>query len=127
MTTPKPFSIKVSGQDLIVNPVLTGFHIYNRKSSFIAYIATKVVGDIGNQLFIQFNNGAGIIIPDLPREVIAKTVAAVSIGKFFHAELKDHYPVTDVENNCITVAVEEEDVPEGGDSEMFNDFDDVDI
>lgn len=102
----KPFNITLSGQELTVDSTLKDFQIYSRKSSFIAFIATQA--DEG-KLFIQFNNGNCAIFEGVPKEIIAKAVMADSIGKLYHAELKDKFTAVKLDDNLITVAEAEDD------------------
>lgn len=105
----KPFKQTLNNQPVLVNHLLEGWTIYHRQSSYVAYIAVNPGGD---SLFIQFNNGTCFIYPGLPIDLIKEAIAAESIGKFFHAQLKGKYEGEAVESHCIQPD-EEEDEDEG--------------
>ena len=101
MTTTNQHTLSINGKLCLVNDILKGFQIYDRKSSMIAYIGTNVAS---SELFIQFNNGKGFSYAEVPAKVLAEAIIAPSIGKFFHANIKDKFTATEVESDCITPA-----------------------
>lgn len=105
MSTTNTFQTTVAHKSVTVNNILKDFTIYNRASSMIAYIAVNAPTQ---ELFIQFNNGKGFIYKEVPMIVLTGIIAAPSVGKFFHATIKDKIAGEEVESNCIVPTPEEE-------------------
>lgn len=67
----------------------------------IAYIA---VNSEENKLFIQWLNGSGNIYSDVPTEVLKEITVTASVGKFWHANIKDKYESVKVDAPLISIA-----------------------
>lgn len=113
----KPFKTTVSGQDLLVNPILKGWIISKRQSSYVAYIA---VNEELDSLFFQFNNGTCFMYKDVTADLIHRAVGSESIGKFFHAEIKGKYEGEAMESHCIEL---DEGLDESEGNDQYNPLD----
>lgn len=125
MSTPlPPFKRAVNGQAVVCNGILTDFEILKQASTMIDYFA---ICRQTSQLFVQFSNGACFLYNNVPVETLEAATQAESIGKFFHAQVRNKYSDTPLENNCIKIAApatnDFENLDERGDAP--DDFDEI--
>lgn len=82
MTT---FKTKIGKQPFEVNSLLENYELHHTPQS--SYVAFFGLNPEEGKFFMQFNNGTAFIY-DMPAEEQQAALAALSIGKYFHAEIK---------------------------------------
>lgn len=88
----------VKNKPVEVHDSLKKFAVHHTQSSFIGYFATNKAD---REMVVQFKTGECVLFSEVPEEVIDAATKAESIGKFFHAHIKGHYPVFPLEKNLI--------------------------
>lgn len=78
----------IDGQRFEVNDLLLNFEIHHTPQS--SYVAFFGLNREESKFFMQFNKDAAFIY-DMPAEEQEDALAAESIGKFFHARIKNNY------------------------------------
>ncbi len=109
----------INQKAVLVNDAIKDYTLYQKNSTFIAYIGVK--GD--NSLFIQFCNGICFIYPDLPIDLIKSALEAESISVFYHSQIKGKYEGEQLESHCIQPAKEEEEADDEGYEDFFGPHD----
>lgn len=96
----------IDGQRFEVNDLLLNFELHHTpQSSYVGFFGLNLEE---SKFFMQFNNGTAFIY-DMPAEEQQAALAAPSIGKYFHAEIKGIHIGEPIAACSIGPALEDED------------------
>lgn len=82
------FNTTINKKPVIVNDALKSFELFQQPSTYVEYFG---INREKKQIFFQFNNGKCFTFEEVTSNVLQAATAAPSIGKFFHANIKDKY------------------------------------
>jgi hypothetical protein len=92
--------ITVNNQPVTVDKILKDYEILKMESSNVDYYGTD-----GNNVFIQFKNGASYLYLNVKPEHIEQMKKAESIGRFIGV-LSKQYQYTKIENQLVVLQEE---------------------
>ena len=115
--------ITSNGVNLTVDEQLKDYSVLVRSSSMISYIA---LNSEENKLYIQWKAGNGTMYSGVENEILNDAKNAVSIGKFWHANIKGQYEATEVHEPLISLATDDEDFSDHEDHAGDLNLDEID-
>jgi|GEM_PF-1540267 len=93
----------INGNAVTVDKQLEDFELLKKASTNVDYFGIRRET---SHLFMQFSNGKCFMYAQVPPEVLEEAKNAESIGKFFHAKIRDRYTYEALSSNLIADAPE---------------------
>lgn len=114
---------EINGKPCLINESIEGFQFFQKSSSYVDFfgISNQVEEESQTgQIFFQFNNGKSFIFKDVPVQVLNGAVESDSIGKYYHAAIKNQYPADEIEERSIRPDDQEDDDDEDEGNTMYD-------